>query len=102
MAKHMGVNPETRELVTEFGGQIEYFLLLEDHQEIVFDNGLEFMAIGGEGECWKTERLSWDGMRSIIQTGNILSGEGYNAMTDSWYSFSVNLDDGKSEGGAYP
>jgi hypothetical protein len=95
------VDPETRELMDTFGGQIEYVAEVTELQEIVFGNGLELKAIGTEGLRWKTPRLSWDGMRSVIRVGTKLSGESYNPLSDSWAPFSVDLINGNTEGGSY-
>jgi hypothetical protein len=95
------IGPETRELVSEFGGQIEFSLEVIELQEIVFGNGLWFIAIGPEGLRWKSHRLSWDGMRLIRRDGYILTGESYNPMSDSWSSFSIDIKSGTTEGGSY-
>ncbi len=95
------IDPETRSLVTHFGGQIEKIIDVPELQEIVFGNGLWFACIGSEGLMWKTRRLSWDGMRSLLLDVTTLSGEAYDPRDDSWWPFSVDLTNGQVEGGSY-
>lgn len=95
------VDPETRSIVNDFGGQIEHVISISELQILLFGNGLWFEAIGQSGFIWRTRRLSWDGMRSINHNGNALSGEGYDPMTDSWVPFFVDLSSGNSTGGSY-
>jgi len=95
------IEPETRTLITNFGGQIEHVISLPESQMLIFGNGLWFEAIGSDGFLWKTQRISWDGMRSIRNNEVMVTGEAYDPMTDSWLSFSVDLCTGKSTGGSY-
>jgi len=95
------VDPETRSLVATFGGQIESIITVPELQEIVFGNGISFTAIGHEGLRWETHRLSWDGMQALLRAGTMLSGEAYDPRDDSWRPFSVNLNDGHTDGGSY-
>lgn len=95
------IDPKTRLLVNDFGGQIEYVDSILELQMLLFGNGLWFEAIGERGFIWRTRRLSWDGMRAIRQEGISLSGEGYDPMTDSWVSFTVDLTSGDAKGGSY-
>jgi len=95
------IEPETRLLVKDFGGQIEHVMQIADLDIMVFGNGLWFEALGPNGFLWQTRRLSWDGMRSILLEEMTLSGEGYDPMTDSWVPFAVDLNSGNAEGGSY-
>ena len=95
------IEPETRSLVKDFGGQIEHVISISELKILLFGNGLWFEAIGPKGFIWKTRRLSWDGIRSIRHEGMTLFGEGYDPMADSWVPFTVDLFSGDAKGGSY-
>ena len=90
------IEPETRSLANDFGGQIEFVVLISELQIILFGNGLWFEAVGPNGFIWRTRRLSWDGMRSIHREGIYLFGDGYDPMANSWVPFTVDLTSGES------
>ena len=68
---------------------------------LIVSNGVWLEALDPTGRLWRTRRISWDGVRSIVVGESSLSGEAYEPMTDSWTPFAVDLSSGESEGGSY-
>jgi hypothetical protein len=95
------IDVRTRKMLRVSGGQIEYLAYVPETRSVVLANGLWFESVG---PCeWKTQRLSWDGMRDIRIVGPRLLGQAWTPMNDNeqWAPFEVDLRDGSSRGGSY-
>jgi hypothetical protein len=57
-------------------------------------------AVSAAGIVWKTESLSWDGIRELAVQSSEITGLGYDSPTDSWVEFQVDLRTGRHRGGA--
>jgi len=70
-------------------------IFADDIKIIVFDNS--------NGEFWETRPISWDGIRNLKISGDILFGESYRPTnsTEEWGSFSINLKTREVEGGTW-
>jgi hypothetical protein len=71
-------------------------------------NGLLFMAgfhtvgaIGANGMRWQTKRLSWEGVTISGVVDGRLHGTGWNMQTDTEVPFTVDIENGKHEGGGF-
>jgi hypothetical protein len=71
-------------------------------------NGLLFLAgfhtvgaIGANGLRWQTQRVSWEGVTLSGVSGGRLHGVGWNLHTDKEVPFSVDIENGKHEGGGF-
>ena len=96
------VNPQTRELVEEFGADLEQAIEVPDLSILVLTDGTYFEALGrGDGDSWRSERVSWDGIRSLSRVGPSLEGEAFSPIDDSWQRFSLDLRTGKHSGGSW-
>ncbi len=95
------VDPESRALLHHFGADIAAVLEVPEIDALVFTNGLWFEAYGASGHLWRSQRLSWDGVRSLSRSELTLRGEAYSPLDDSWHPFSVDLTSGHAEGGSY-
>jgi hypothetical protein len=69
---------------------------------LVFVGFTTITAIGESGRLWTTERLSWEGISIVDVEGGVLSGLGWDMMTDKEVPFAVDLITGISKGGARP
>jgi hypothetical protein len=74
-------------------------LATPSHDLLLFVGFHTIHAWGREGEVWKTERLSWEGIRVTGVDGDTLHGTGWNMFTDQDVPFTVDLRDGSHEGG---
>jgi hypothetical protein len=95
------VDPETRSLVAEFGADLVEAFEVPEIDLLVFTNGVHFEAIGPTGLAWRSERVSWDGVRSLARAGVTLKGEAISPIDDSWHPFTLNLRDGTHTGGSW-
>ena len=75
---------------------------LPDLKLLLFTGFTSITAFGTQGHLWTTERLSWEGITVSGIQGEILHGQGWDAMADKEVPFEVDLLTGKSTGGARP
>jgi hypothetical protein len=92
------VDPVARTQLDTFGGQIIDVIALPDG--IVASNGVWLEKIREGRVAWKSNRVSWDGIRRLQVEGGHLVGEAWSYL-DTWHAFTVDLADGSTTGGAY-
>jgi len=97
------IDPEERQLVGHFGGQIQDVFPLSGQSILLLGNGLWFEALGGDGLRWRSRRISWDGIRHVVLDGNLLCGEAYapEGPEGAWYPFQLDVLTGTVTGGSY-
>jgi hypothetical protein len=70
---------------------------------LVFGDFVRLTAIGRQGKrLWTTQRLSWDGLQMSGVEGKHLVGSGWDAPSQKWVDFRVDLETGDHEGGSAP
>jgi hypothetical protein len=69
------------------------------HGIIVFANFTELVAYGSQGLKWRTKRLTWDSMKVVEVTDDLLKGEFWDIRSESTQGFTVDLATGNHEGG---
>ena len=94
------VDPSSRQCSSTFGAHIQSAFEIQDRRMIIFGNGLWFEAIGTSGRVWRSDRVSWDGMRNLSIDGLTLSGEAYD-ISDNWVPFELDIASGNFTGGSY-
>jgi len=67
---------------------------------VVFASFTNLVAYGLEGVKWRTERLTWDGMKITELTDRFIKGEFWDLRNESTAEFIVDLATGSHEGGA--
>lgn len=72
---------------------------VSEENALLFEEGIFLSLISPRGN-WRTERLSWDGIRNLSVSGDFILGEGWR-YDDTWHKFSVSLANGSHTGGAY-
>lgn len=60
------------------------------------------IGLCADGSSWRTQSLSWDGLRSVRVVDGIAEGEGWDASTSSYVPFRVDVQTGEFSGGASP
>jgi hypothetical protein len=76
---------------------------VHDPDGVIFSlQGLAFLRLGPSGILWRTRQISWDGFRHIELSEDLLTGESWSAIDNSWIPFGVDLHTGVVTGGAYP
>jgi hypothetical protein len=69
---------------------------------LVFVGFHSLVSWGARGFAWETRRLSWEGVRVTEIDGSVLRGFGWDMMTDREVAFTVDLQTGECQGGAFP
>lgn len=96
------IDPVNKQLLHCLSDYIVYAFFYPQRQWLIINDwNTFFWALGPEGEVWRSRRIAWDEMRSIQVKDNILTGESSDLGDDQWVPFSLNLDNGAVEGGAY-
>lgn len=89
-------------VVATFGGSIAGVWSVPAFNLLIFnDGGLAFSALGPEGWCWTTPRISWDGFEAIEIAEKTIYGRAWNAVEQQWQIFSIEIVTGIVRGGAY-
>lgn len=57
-------------------------------------------AYSALGLLWKTQQLSWNGIRNLTAEGEMIKGEAWDDPWECWVSFLVDAETGKHQGGA--
>jgi len=95
------IDPVSRQVQGTTGGAIvDAFVhpttsaIVLNHQNILFE------SIGPSGRLWLSRRISWDGLRLVEVSDNVLAGEAWR-YDDTWHPFQLDLVSGNVEGGSY-
>jgi hypothetical protein len=97
------LDAEGHNLVAHFEAGIEQILLVPESGFVLLGNGLWFEALGPTGTVWRSQRISWDGMRNVSLAGTVVRGEAYapEGRDGTWYPFEVHVMTGFVSGGSY-
>lgn len=70
---------------------------------IVLEDITSLTIVEADGAYWKTEQISWDGLRIKAVEGNLVSGVAYDPTYDSdeWVDFTYDLDKKTLTGGSF-
>lgn len=93
------VDPERR-TAERFARDVEAFWVLPNGL-LADRQGLAFLFTGPRGIVWHTRRLSWDGFDDVRVGEHELTALAWSAVDDRWIPCSVDLQTGRSEGGAF-
>lgn len=93
------VDVPSHKVIEEFGGAIDW--ALEWHGRLVLADGIGFVARNRDGVVWKSDRVSWDGMRDLSHDGGRVRGFAYSPLDDDYHSFDLDLETGNFSGGSY-
>ena len=96
------VDPDTRGLLSTFGGIISDCIKDPSGSLLVFSDGIRSWALDSSGLRWQTERISWDGIRALSISRGSVTGEAYDPIKNAWTPFQVDLASGRISGGSYP
>lgn len=96
------VDCEERRLVREIGGPIDHCWYQPELHALIFSDGLGFECFDDRGTRWRSPRVSWDGIRNIVCSGMIVTGEAYDPFSDSWLPIQFDLGAVELTSGSYP
>ena len=69
---------------------------------LVFPDHTVLEAYGCNGFLWRTERLSWDGLKITEVAADIIRGAAWDSPANREVPFSVDTESGASKGGSSP
>lgn len=95
------IDAARRSLVHRFEQCVHWACYVKSIDALIVSNGFGFEAFNKGGTVWRTPRISWDGMRNIVQDGDHASGEAYSPIDRAWHPFEIDLQTGGFEGGSY-
>jgi hypothetical protein len=79
-------------------------VLQTDNGSLVCANNTDIIFLDNStGQLWRSERISWDGIKDLKIIDDILYGKTYEAQSsiDEWSAFSINLKTKEIEGGSW-
>lgn len=95
------VDPQRREPAIELGG-CHFVSTFHANDLLILVSPIDLMALGRDGQRWRTRRISWDGMRALTVRDESLRGEAWvPSREERWLPFEVNLKSGDVHGGSY-
>lgn len=74
---------------------------LPSHDLLLLAGFHDILALGKQGVCWRSGRLSWEGLTLGEVEGNQLHGTGWNMFSDRDEAFVLDVTTGMHEGGGY-
>jgi hypothetical protein len=95
------VDAETRSAELVLEGVMALWPVDAPNGLVVDQDGLSFARLGPGGVVWRTRRLSWDGFSSVQVGDGGIRGVAWDAVSDGWLPFEVDLATGESRGGSF-
>ena len=97
------MTPELETPKLSFGVTIDNVLMTETGSLICADNTNVTILDNETGELWRSDRISWDGIKDLQIKNNCIIGVSYNptAESDEWIEFSIDLNTKKIKGGSF-
>lgn len=96
------MTPDLQKPLQTFGYAITEVLTTYDKRFVAADN-TDLEIINSDATIWRSERISWDGIKDLVVNDKIVSGLSFDPMyySDEWVNFSINLDTKEIIGGSY-
>ncbi len=95
------VDPSDRIKRNYMSSNIDAVFPIAELRMILLTNGLWVEALASDGLLWRSQRISWDGMRNYRLDGSTLLGEAWLPWEDRWIPFEVDVQTGSVRGGSY-
>jgi hypothetical protein len=92
------VDPESKS-AQELGRMVVSVTPIPERSALLLDETLRLSLIDRTGLKWRTQRLSWDGIRNLTVTAGFIRGEGWR-YDGTWHEFEASLETGETNGGA--
>ncbi|MDG4715063.1 hypothetical protein [Winogradskyella marincola] len=96
------MNPNKKEPINVFGVGFQNYLKTESNQ-IVLQDLTDLTVVEPNADYWRTERISWDGIKDLKLNGKFVTGLSYDPMNskEEWVEFIVDLENREVKGGSY-
>jgi hypothetical protein len=96
------MNPNETKPISVFGVGFDTVIKTLDGR-LILQGMTDITVVETNGEPWRTERISWDGLKELKLDGNIVTGLSFDPMNnkEEWVKFVVDLETRKVTGGSY-
>lgn len=96
------MTPDLQKPLDTFGHAITQVISTNDGRLVAADI-TNLVVINSDATIWRSERISWDGIKDLTLLDNIISGLAYDPkhVSDEWVNFSFNLETNEFIGGGY-
>lgn len=94
------VNERSGQLLAQYDRDINFVETHKQSNTLIVGSNKDFTAYRNNAVLWRTRRISWDGFRNLLVTGEEIQGEAW-CFDNTWHKFSVNLSTGYLTGGSY-
>jgi hypothetical protein len=97
------MNPNSEKPKMIFGNTIDAVFQIDDGS-LIFSDGISIQILDNKtGEFWKSERISWDEIKNLNLSDNILFGLSSDPTNSKgeWIEFSLNIKTKEIKGGSY-
>jgi len=97
------INLDEEKLKTSFDISIENVIQKDDGSLICANNTHIMILDNNKGEFWRSERISWDGIKDLKILDNKLHGKSYDPTNDirPWSKFIMDLESNEISGGSF-
>jgi hypothetical protein len=94
------VDPDSQ-VTLELWGIVQSVIPVPARNAFLLEELIYLSLVEATGMKWRTNQLSWDGIRDLSISDHSVLGEGWSAPDDTWHKFTVALETGVFTGGAY-
>jgi hypothetical protein len=97
------MNPEEQKPKMTFGLTIKDVIQIED-KSLICSDGIHILILDNKtGEIWKSDRISWDGIKDLKLVDNKISGQTYDPTNSNqhWSDFEIDLETKEISGGSF-
>lgn len=96
------MNPDSTVPLSDFGYNYVVAIEIENSRLLLHDEN-KLTIVETDGRYWDSDRISFDGIKDVKITGNIVTGLAYNPMEDAdeWVQFSYDIERRILTGGSF-
>lgn len=96
------MTPDEFKPIDTFGVDIVNAIKMENNKVVVIDS-VCVRLVDDKGTIWKSERISWDGIKDLKLHDKLLTGLSYDPRNtiNEWVPFSINMETKEIIGGSY-
>ena len=97
------MSPDKEESLLTFGMTINKVIQANNGSLLCADDISIVLLDNQNGELWRSERISWDGLKDLDLNGDVLHGYSYTPVNsiEEWSEFTLNLKSKELTGGSY-
>lgn len=96
------MSPDNETPKTTFGLTIEG-VIQASNGSLIMNTDLDIIVLDNSGEVWHSGRISWDGIKDLSISGDIVKGKSYDPLNslNDWCDFSINIKTREVKGGSW-